>query len=117
MAVRLACVVRSNSTFKGTTGFGIQFVKKRNGFIRNITGINGSAEEGVLMNEGIRWNYKEEVEKEKRRSTGREADADGFAEDKNIKFLFYPENPEDLMGYKKKIINFELNINSIYQEM
>lgn len=109
--------VRSNSTFIGTTGFGIQFVQKRNRFIRSISGVHAIAGEGVLMNEGIRWNYKEVVEKEKRRNTGRDADADGFAEDMNIKFLFYPENPEALMELKKKMINFELNINSTYQEM
>jgi hypothetical protein len=109
--------VKSNSAYKGTAGFGIQFAKKKNGFVRNISGINGRAAEGVLINEGVRWNYREIAENEKFRNMGREADADGFAEDMNIKFLIYPENPEALMELKKKMINFELNINSTYQEM
>ncbi|OGU40475.1 MAG: hypothetical protein A2X61_12290 [Ignavibacteria bacterium GWB2_35_12] len=94
--------MKSNTAYKGTAGFGIQFVKKKNGFIRNISGVNAIAGEGVIINEGIKWNFIAISEKEKRRITGRDADADGIAEDNNIKFLIFTENPETLMGFKKK---------------
>lgn len=109
--------VKSITAYKGTAGFGIKFTKKKDGFTRDISGINEIGLTGEFIFDGLKWNFMTVSEQEKRRITGRDADADGFAEDSDIKLLFFPENPETLIGFNKKIINFELNINSTYQEM